>query len=391
MQYRKKTGSIKKVLLILLVLFLVIGGFIGYKAWKYFSIGVQVVTNKKIELKQTEEKKVNLLLLGVGGEAHEGPNLTDTIIFATIDPKTKKAVLVSLPRDLWVPELTAKINSAYVYGEEKEKGTGLIMAKAMVEKVLGQPIDYAIKIDFNGFVKAVDNLGGLDITVDRTFDDYAYPVAGKEDELCGHQESEVASLSAQIATGSASESETFPCRYEHLHFDKGNIHLDGESALKYVRSRHALGPEGSDFARSKRQEKIIKAIKDKVFSLDLLLNPVKAIDLVNVIKDSIVTDIKEEEYDDFIKLAQKMQNSDIKSAVIDTGNYEEDRPGLLINPPTGPEYRSQWVLIPAAGNGDYKQIQKYVDCEIKENCITPTPTVLPSHSVTIKLKERISP
>lgn len=381
MPTQKESKSLKKVLLVLLIFLFIIGAVAGARLWKYLTIGVQVVTNDKIELKQAEEKRVNVLLLGVGGGVHEGPDLTDTIIFATIDPKKQEAVLVSLPRDMWVPEISAKINTAYVYGEEKEKGGGLILAKAMVSKILGQDIDYAIKIDFDGFVKAIDKMGGLDVSVERSFDDYAYPITGKEDESCGFDETLIASLSAQIATGSATESESFPCRYEHLHFDQGVTQMDGETALKYVRSRHALGPEGSDFARSKRQERIISAIKDKVFSLNLLLNPVNVMDIIDVIKDSIVTDIKEEEYDDFIRLAQKFQKSEIRSAIIDTGDYAAEREGLLVNPPTGAEFRNQWVLIPKTGNGDYADIQEYVKCEIERgNCLI-TPTVTPRISL----------
>ncbi len=381
MPTQKESKSLKKVLLVLVIFIIIIGAVAGVRLWKYLTIGVQVVTNDKIELKQAEEKRINVLLLGVGGGVHEGPDLTDTIIFATIDPKKQEAVLVSLPRDMWVPEISAKINTAYVYGEEKDKGGGLVLAKAMVSRILGQDIDYAVKIDFDGFVKAIDKMGGLDVNVERSFDDYAYPITGKEDESCGFDETIIASLSAQIATGSATESESFPCRYEHLHFDQGIVQMDGETALKYVRSRHALGPEGSDFARSKRQERVISAIKDKVFSLNLLLNPVNVMDIIDVIKDSIATDIKEEEYDDFVRLAQKFQKSEIRSAIIDTGDYASEREGLLINPPTGAEYRNQWILIPKAGNGDYSDIREYVKCEIERGNCSTAPTVTPKPSL----------
>jgi len=360
----RKGKTKKRAILATLVILLVIIGLVGASTWKYISIGIQVLTNKKIELKQSEQKRINLLILGVGGGTHEGPDLTDTIIFASIDPNTKKVMLVSIPRDLWVPELGAKINSAYAYGEEKEKGKGLVLADAAVEKVIGQRIDYSLKIDFNGFVKAVDMVGGLSIDVDNTFDDYEYPLKGLENDLCGHDDTEIATLSAQIATGSADGIELFPCRYEHLHFDRGITSMDGITALKYVRSRHATGSEGSDFARSKRQEKVIAAFKDKIFSLDILLNPVKALSLIGVVKDSIDTDIKEDEYDDFIRLAQDFRSATITSAVLDTGDTQTGRTGLLMNPPTGAEYLNQWVLVPVAGNGNYTEIVKYVDCEI---------------------------
>lgn len=363
---KKRNPQGQKKVFVLLIFLAVLFGVVGARFWKYLSIGLQIFTNNKIELKQSQQR-VNLLLLGVGGGTHEGPDLTDTIILASIDINTKEAVLISMPRDFWVPELRAKINSAYTTGEEKQKGKGLLLASAVVRRVTGQEIDYALKIDFSGFVKAVDLIGGLDIEVENTFDDYAYPLTGRENDLCGHLEMEIASLSAQIASGSADAEEIFSCRYEHLHFDQGETHMDGITALKYVRSRHAEGQEGSDFARSKRQEKVVAAFKDKIFSLNLLFDPVKALNIIEIIKKSIDTNVKEEEYADFIKLAQNLRGVSIKSVVLDMGDTQTGRPGLLMNPPLMEEYLNQWVLIPANGNGNYKGIQKYVECEINEN------------------------
>jgi LCP family protein required for cell wall assembly len=369
----------RRVFFVLLIFFLIILGIIGANVWRGLNAGTHVVTNKKVQVNQVEQKRINVLILGVGGGSHEGPNLTDTIIFASIDPKIKRVTLISIPRDLWIPEINAKINSAYIYGEEKQKEGGLLLAKSIVGKVVGQDIDYAIKIDFSGFVKAVDMVGGLDINVANTFDDYAYPITGLEDDTCGLGDTEVASASAQIASGSASETDLFTCRYEHLHFDRGETHMDGTTALKYVRSRHALGEEGSDFSRSKRQQKVIQAFKDKIFSMQVLLNPAKAISLINVVKDSIVTDIKENEYGDFIKLARQLKVASIASGSVDSGDSQSGREGLLMNPQdqTG-DYGGAWVLVPAAGNGDYSQIKKYVDCEIAGRACNVTPTLAPS-------------
>ena len=386
MPTRRRQHIRRRVFTLLLIIFLVIAGIIGFNAVKHLPFLWQLTFNKQIALKKTQENKINLLILGVGGGTHDGPDLTDTIIFASIDPNTKKVVLISLPRDLWVPELKAKINAAYTYGELKEKGGGLVLAKALIGKVLGQQIDYAVKIDFDGFVKAIDMVGGLDISVDNTFDDYEYPITGKEDDTCGHTDQEIASLSAQLASGSATELDTFPCRYEHLHFDRGLQHMDGTTALKYVRSRHALGVEGSDFARSKRQQKVIEAFKEKVFSLGTILDPVKTIGLINTIQSSIDTDIQESDYDDFIRLAQKLKGAKITSTVIDVGDEANNRFGLLINPPISDEYNNAWVLAPRTGNGNYIEIQQYVACELKSgNCIvgqngilTPTPPVTPA-------------
>lgn len=378
---RIKSHVRKRVFFALLVFVLILFGIGLFKLVKFIPVFWELVFKKEVDLKKTEQSRVNVLLLGVGGGKHEGPDLTDTVIFTSIDPKTKRVTLVSLPRDLWIPELNAKINAAYTFGEEKQKGGGLPLTKAIVSKVLDQQIDYAVKIDFSGFEKAVDMMGGLDIDVENTFDDYAYPITGLETEPCGFDEVKIASLSAEIATGSATEWEAFPCRYEHLHFDAGRQHMNGETALKYVRSRHGGGGEGSDFARSKRQEKVISAFKDKMFSAETVLNPGKVFRLLDILEGSIEMDIKQEEYDDFIRLArQKMEGAKINSAIIDVGDGE--RFGLLVNPPKSDEYRGAWVLAPRTGNGNYSELQDYVKCIIEgKNCIvtetgiaTPTPT-----------------
>ena len=382
---RKKAHVRKRVFTALLFFFLILLGIGLFKLVKFLPVFWELMVQKEVVLKETKENRVNVLLLGVGGGDHEGPDLTDTVIFASLDPKTKRVTLVSLPRDLWIPDIGAKVNAAYTFGEEKQKGGGLVLTKAVVGKVVGQQIDYAIKIDFSGFEKAVDMVGGLDIDVDNTFDDYAYPIAGLEKEPCGFDDDKIASLSAEIATGSATESDAFPCRYEHLHFDQGTMHMDGKTALKYVRSRHALGPEGSDFARSKRQEKVINAFKDKIFSAGTLLNPGKVFRLLDVLEGSIEMDIKQEEFDDFVRLAQKLKGAKINSAIIDIG--DEERSGLLVNPPISDEYFKAWVLSPRIGNGEYREIQKYINCIIDGNECVVTGSGVTTITPTTETKE----
>lgn len=324
----------------------------------------QVIFNKNIELRKSTPDTINLLLLGIGGGNHDGPNLTDTIIFANLNITSSKITLVSLPRDMWSYDLQGKINTAYAIGQAKRKDGGLVLAKSVVGHITGQEIDYGVVIDFSGFVKAVDLVGGLDINVDRTFDDYEYPIEGKENDPCGHKQEELDSL----ATAS-SQLEAFPCRYEHIHFDKGKTHMDGQTALKFVRSRHAKGDEGTDFARSKRQEKIIKAFMDKVFSLQIIVNPAKIIGLYDTLKNSIDTDIQKNEFDDFIKLAEKFRGAKTKSVVIDYGDAKTNRGGLLTNPPITKDYNYEWTLIPRAGKNDFSEIQEYISCSlVRDDC-----------------------
>ncbi|MBI5044903.1 MAG: LCP family protein [Candidatus Levybacteria bacterium] len=367
----RQIGKFLKLLLLLILIGVVLK--ILLLVITYAPVAYQLAFDKKISLKKVADERINVLLLGIGGGNHDGPNLTDTIIFTSIDPKNKKITMITLPRDLWIQDLNSKINKAYSDGQEN--GKGLVLAKAAVGKVLGQKIDYGFRIDFNGFTKAVDMMGGLDVTVERAFDDYAYPLSGKEDDLCGYEEIAIASFSAQIATGSATDADIFPCRFEHLHFDKGLLHMNGETALKYVRSRHALGPEGSDFARSKRQEKVISAFKEKVFSAGTLLNPLKLVSLFDTFQSSIDTDIKKDEYDDFVKLANKMRGAITKNYVIDTGDEEADRPALLYNPPLTPDrFGGAWVLIPKKGESNYSEIQNYVKCLVENSGCLATPT-----------------
>lgn len=168
--------------------------------------------------------------------------------------------------------------------------------------------------------------------------------------------------------------------------------MDGGIALKFVRSRHAMGKEGSDFARSKRQEKVIQAFKDKIFSPGTLMNPVKVMNLLTILQDSITTDITEDEYDEFARLAQKMKNAKITSVIIDGGDEELGRFGLLINPPIGPEYNNAWVLSPRIGNGNFTEIASYIDCTLKETrclvgeigIVTPTPVISSSPKPSVQ-------
>lgn len=365
----------KRNKIILLLLGFLIFVFVLAKTSNFYSFLFHLLVDKKIELKQSAPQKINILLLGIGGGSHDGPNLTDTIILANVDEAKNTVNLVSIPRDLWVPDLSGrnkKINTAYAVGELKKQGGGIALANAAVKKVTGQNIDYTIRIDFSGFVKAVDIIGGLDINVDNTLDDYNYPISGKEDDPCGLSDGEIKEFTATVSAESTEMEEKFSCRYMHVHFDKGLNHMDGEQALEYVRSRKAVGGEGSDFARSKRQQKVISAFKDKIFSAETIFNPSRIINLYNTVKDSIDTNITYEEMDDFIRLAQKMKGAKIQSSVIDVGDGASNRNGLLVEGYVD----GLDVLTPRIGNGDFSEISNYVSCQFKiGNCkVSPSPT-----------------
>ncbi|MFZ5535636.1 MAG: LCP family protein [Patescibacteria group bacterium] len=198
--------------------------------------------------------RVNILLLGIPGGDHDGTDLTDTILVLSFHMKNQSLAMISVPRDIWSDTLKDKVNSAYHYGEQKKKGGGLILAKAIVSDVVGLPIQYALVLDFSGFKKIIDLVGGVEIQVEKSFTDKEYPIPGKENDECNGDP-------------------LFACRYEALHFDAGPQVMDGERALKYVRSRHAEGNEGSDFARGRRQQEVLLALKTKLLSKDIYLHP----------------------------------------------------------------------------------------------------------------------
>lgn len=284
--------------------------------------------------------RTNVLILGKGGAGHEAPDLTDTIIFLSYNHEKHTALMLSLPRDMWVDSLKAKINTAYYYGEQRQPGGGgLILAKSAVSEIIDQPVHYAIAVDFTGFTRLIDVLGGIEIDVKRSFDDVKYPIPGKENVL--------------------PESD----RYEHLHFDAGRQTMSGERALKYVRSRNSEGEEGTDYARANRQQQVLLSLQDKLLSSKVLLSPNKISELTGLISRSITTDIRNGEYTGFLKIALGFDRDKLQSETIDQGDEATHRPGLLINPPVA-DFQGQWVLT--GENNSWDKVQEHVASLLKE-------------------------
>jgi len=283
---------------------------------------------------------INLILLGYGGGNHDGAYLTDSMIAVHIDPHAKKIFLVSIPRDIWIKIPTdgtdgsySKINAAYEIGlddtnypNKQQQFTGADgggkMAEYIVSQVTGLPINYFIGMDFSGFTNTIDTLGGVDLTVQKTFDDYQYPIEGKENDTCGHTPEEIASLSAQLASSSAtiSELDAFPCRYEHIHFTAGPQHMDGNTALQYVRSRQSL-QDGTDFGRAQRQRNLIVAFKQKIFSASFIP---EIIPFMSSLGDDLRTDLTLNDIKTFIQNIQAFNKYEINSLAITDQNFLKD-------------------------------------------------------------------
>lgn len=240
--------------------------------------------------------RINFLLLGIGGKNHEAGELTDTIILASLKPSTMEAGLISIPRDLLVPISGYgwyKINSANAFGEMREEGMGIKLAKETVENITGENIHYYIKVDFAGFEKFIDILGGVCLDIENNLDDYQYPIKGKENDY------------------------PISSRYKYLHIEKGRQCMDGSLALKYARSRHAVGREGSDFARAKRQQNLIGAVKEKTISYKTFLNPQKIIQILNNLNENIKTNLTVSEIVRLIKMSKGIDIGKVVMRVLD--------------------------------------------------------------------------
>lgn len=247
-----------------------------------------LLIKKDDDLAGIKEDRINILVLGIGGSNHPGPLLTDTIILISIKPKDKQVAMISIPRDLYLNTGNiggAKINALYSLGETEGKNQGGELIKQAIAETFGINIHYYARIDFNGFQELIDAFGGVDIYVDQTFTDSQFP------------------------------DNNF--KTQTISFDAGWQHFDGLTALRYARSRHGGNGEGSDFARAKRQQKIILSLKDKTFEIGLLLRPDKINKIIQILGSSIVTDMEIWELLKLGKLTSDIPNGNVIQKVLD--------------------------------------------------------------------------
>lgn len=321
------------------------GGGAGnpFPSFSFLSALTHLVGAGQRTLKGEDADRINILLMGIGGGTHDGPQLTDTIMLASYKPSTGQVAFMSIPRDMAVPIPgygTRKINNANALGEATAPGSGPALAEAAVSNVFGVNVDYYVRVDFDGFAEFIDNIGGVDIYVDNAFTDSRYPILGKEDANCGSVET------ADPTTGGPGLQPVYDCRYETLVFAKGWAHMDGTTALKYVRSRHGSNGEASDFARSRRQQKVLLAVKEKVLSASTLLNPATLVQLQSTVQANIATDLQSWE---ILKLARIFQHFDTTKLVT----------RVLDDSPQSPLYATSlngaYVLLPK--NDDWQSVR----------------------------------
>lgn len=275
------------------------------------------------------DERINILLLGYGGPGHDGPYLTDSIMVLSIRPAMREAMMVSLPRDLWVkiPALPrngymmGKLNSAFAIGtdhkdypnvrsEWKTDTGGGDLAVATVSQLIGQPIDYWVGLDFKAFRDVVNALGGVRVDVPTALDDPYFP-AGESYGMM------------------------------HVHFNAGWQQFDGERALQYARSRETT----SDFDRSRRQQLVMLAVRQRVFSLNAIP---RMLSLLGALQDNVRTNLRPGDMQQLGDLAGRIKDQDIRRVAIDTSNLLR----------SGTSNNGQYILQPL--DPTYGALQRYL-------------------------------
>jgi LCP family protein required for cell wall assembly len=308
-------------------------------------------SSSDINLRGMDKNRINILMMGVAGKGKPGQNLTDTIMIASINPKTNQVALLSIPRDLYVsiPDTNTytKINSVYQIELNSQKN-GQEAADAMknvIKNITGLDINYYIILNFDGFTRIIDTVGGVNITSDRDIHDERYPGPNYS--------------------------------YETFDLKKGFHQLDGATALKYARERHD-DPQG-DFGRAKRQQQILEATKSKVFSADTILNVFKVNDIFNALGDNIKTDIAPSDFQSFWELAKNANTNNINNVVADAWNKNS----LLKVSHVSTNSGMAFILVPRIGN--WNEIQDLAQNMFDLNILNRRKEEIASENATVAI------
>ncbi len=332
----------KKLALFTVALIVIIGGYLGYKLYatqksvlKGGGQAAAVCTGDVPvdALHKDKLNRINILKVGIGGPSHSGPDLTDTIMIASVDTINNKVDLLSIPRDLWVQNGYGanKINSIYPnakYASTAKDNNGKIkdglnVLNKKITEITGVPIHYNVIVNFKAFKDAVNAVGGVTFYVpERLYD----------------------------------PSVAWENGYNPVIAEKGTQSFNGKKALLYARSRET----SSDFARGERQRQLIVALKDKVLSLGTFSNPIKISNLLDSFGSNVYTNFDLTSVKCLYKHGSEIPSSNIKSLDLVTPPH-----GLLT---TGP-INGLSTVYPRAGLFNYKPIQDYIRSTLVDSFI----------------------
>ncbi len=362
-----------KITLWVLAVLLSVGGIVAWKAnslvsriapkGNIFSNIVNSLPGVEKKLDGEEQGRINIALLGMRGKGVEGGGLlADTIMVLSFHPKsgendTARASLVSIPRDLYVtvPGTSdkQKINAVNAYGEEKGDGQGLEAMKTILSEVTGQPIQYAISVNFKGFEEAINAVGGVSVTLSEPFTE---PIQFREPHVCDSTVFTVPTSPQQyenkyVTTGSGRRRlvASYPLCYNKdlecggvFNLPAGTSVLNGEQALCYSRARVT----STDFSRAKRQHAVMQAFQQKALSLGTLSDFSKVNALLESLGNNVQTTMQGWELKRLFDLY--LENKDMKFAEDTVLDNSEN--GLLYAPEnTG---SAGYILLPKGDNYD---------------------------------------
>jgi polyisoprenyl-teichoic acid--peptidoglycan teichoic acid transferase len=231
-----------------------------------------------------QKEPVNILLIGLDFRPQEEDSRADTQMVVHIDPANKTAALFSVPRDLWVdiPGYgEGRVNSAYQHGDSDKDvvpGGGPGLAMATIEHNFGIPIHYYAQVNFTGFEQLIDAMGGLTIDVPRPLIDNEYPLPNYG--------------------------------VTRIYIPAGLQHMDGRTALRYARSRHA----DSDLGRNYRQQQVLLAIREQALDLNLVS---RLPELARKIPDAVRTDLSILQVGSLAQLGREIGADSIQTVLLE--------------------------------------------------------------------------
>lgn len=265
----------------------------------------------------------NILLMGTAAETGTNPGLTDTLMIISINRDSGHIAAVSIPRDLYVyvPEFgMRKINQTYFIAERHEAGTGIDTLYATIEHNLGLQMDFYARVNFDTFPNLVDSVGGIDLTVDCAIEDWRLI----EPDLDIHVEG----------------------NWEMFTLWGGLHHMDGDTALWYVRSRRT----SNDIDRNRRQQDVLRALWRRIRSEGLLTNFPQLWEQFNTIVD---TDMSLADAIQFLPVAVDLEASAVEyytfriNYEVRQGYTEDDAQRFIFIPiPEAVEAMMQQVVAP---------------------------------------------
>jgi LCP family protein required for cell wall assembly len=325
-----KTSFFTLLFLLLFFAITLVGfGFYAYSQAQIFSQNAgqslsQIVDTLKMGWQaapQQIDHHINFLVLGSDALANRGHEveLTDTILLVSLDLQSGKIAMYSIPRDLWLPDYKTRINALYAYGKDRYPNDPAQFPREVVQQMSGVQFQHTMIIHLETLGALIDEVGGIDVNVQEPFVDDQFP---RED----------------VDVTKVHDPKKL---YKTIEFQQGVEHMSGERVLEFVRSRHAVGDQGTDGARAARQQQVVSAL------VTTLKNPNFFKDVARAGK---LYRFYNEHFSQMLSLSEAMSIAHSLFPFRNTIHFETSTPsifpdddsGVIIHPPVA-KYQGQWV------------------------------------------------